>query len=65
MELVNSVDELRSSLSIRGISMPNFVKYSMRGLLQRWTKSSIIPSSKGEISLEGKQGPERGPFLSR
>ena len=34
VELVDSVDELRSSSSIRGISMPNFLKYLMRGLLQ-------------------------------
>ena len=33
VELVDSVDELRSSSSTRGISMPN-LKYSMRGLLQ-------------------------------
>ena len=31
--MVDSVDEVRSSSSTRGISMPNFVKYSMRGLL--------------------------------
>ena len=35
VEMVDSVDDLRSSSSIRGISMPNFVKYLMRGLLQR------------------------------
>ena len=34
VELVDSVDELRSSSSTRGISMPNFVKYLMRELLQ-------------------------------
>ena len=33
VELVDSVDDLRSSSSIRGISMPN-LKYLMRGLLQ-------------------------------
>ena len=33
VELVDSVDELRSSSSTRGISMPN-LKYLMRGLLQ-------------------------------
>ena len=40
-ELVDSVDELRSSSSIRGISMSNS-KQSMRGLLRHWTQSSII-----------------------
>ena len=34
VELVDSVDDLRSSSSTRGISMPN-LKYLMRGLLQR------------------------------
>ena len=33
VELVDSVDELRSSSSTRGISMPNFEVFSMRGLL--------------------------------
>ena len=41
------------------------LKYSMRGLLQHWTKSSIIPSSKGESVWRNKKGPERGPFPSR
>ena len=35
MELVDSVDDLMSSSSIRGISNAKFLKYSMRGLLQR------------------------------
>ena len=35
VEMVDSVDDLKSSSSIRGISMPNFFKYLMRGLLQR------------------------------
>ena len=34
VELVDSADELKTSSSIRGISMPN-LKYLMRGLLQR------------------------------
>ena len=33
MEMVDSVDEMRSSSSARGISMPNF-EYLMRGVLQ-------------------------------
>ena len=53
VELVDSVDELRSSSSTRGISMPNF--YSMRGLLQHWRKSSIIPSSKEELVWRNKR----------
>ena len=38
------------------------LKYSIRGLLQRWTKSSIIPSSIGE-SVWRNKSPERGRFL--
>ena len=34
VEMVDSVDELRSSSPLRGISMPNFEVYLMRGLLQ-------------------------------
>ena len=34
VEMVDSVDDLMSSSSTRGIQMPNFLKYSMRGLLQ-------------------------------
>ena len=58
VELVDSVDELRSSSSTRGISMPN-LKYSMRGLLQRRTKSSIIPISKGESVWRNKKPRKR------
>ena len=64
VELVDSVDELRSSSSTRGISMPIF-KYSMRGLLQPSTKSSIIPSSKGESVWRNKRPRKRTPFPSR
>ena len=45
VELVDSVDELRSSSSIRGISMPNFEVFDAR-IASALNKSSIIPSSK-------------------
>ena len=35
----------------------------MRGLLQRWTKSSIIPISKGRISLEEQKAQKQDSFL--
>ena len=63
VELVDSVDDLRSSSSTRGISMPNF-EVLHRGLLRHWTKSSIIPSSKGESVWRNKR-PEKGPFRSK
>ena len=34
VEIVDSVDDLKSSLSVRGIRMPEILKYSMRRLLQ-------------------------------
>ena len=40
------------------------LKHLMRGLLQHWTKSSIIPASKKNQS-GGTKGPEAGPFPSR
>ena len=45
VEMVDSVDDLMSSSSTRGIQMPN-LKHSMRGLLQHWTESSRIPASR-------------------
>ena len=64
MELVDSVDELRSSSSTRGISMPNFEVLDARiasGL------NKIIHNShfKRRISLEEQKSPEAGPFPSR
>ena len=39
------------------------LKYSMRGMLQPWTKSSIIPSSKRRISLEEQEAQKEDRFL--
>ena len=49
VEMVDSVDELRSSSSLRGISMPNFEVLDARiaSALHR-TESSIILTSKEE-----------------
>ena len=47
VELVDSVDELKSSSSVRGISMPNFEVLDAR-IASALKKSSRIPSSKGE-----------------
>ena len=64
VELVDSVDELRSSSSTRGISMPNFEVLDAR-IASALNK--IIPNShfKRRISLGGTKGPEAGPFPSR
>ena len=63
VELVDSVDELRSSSSTRGISMPNLEVLDAR-IASALNKISIIASSKGRISLEEQKGPEAGPFPS-
>ena len=62
MELVDSVDELRSSSSFRGISMPNFEVLDARiasGL------NRIIHNShfKGRISLEEQKAQKEDRFL--
>ena len=64
MELVDSVDELRSSSSIRGISMPNFLKYLMRGIASALKqKSSKIPQFKRRNQSGGtKRAQKEGPF---
>ena len=63
VEVVDSVDELRSSSSLR-VFQCRILKYLMRGLLQRLTKSSIILPSKEESVWRNKKRPEAGPFPS-
>ena len=64
VELVDSVDELKTSSSIRGISMPNFEVLDARITS---ALNNIIHNShfKRRIRLEEQKGPERGPFPSR
>ena len=59
MELVDSVDELRSSSSTRGISMPNF-EVDCFSIEQN---HPYIPVQK-ENQSGGTKGPEAGPFPS-
>ena len=54
VEMVDSVDDLKSSTSRRGIFNVEFLKYLMRGLLQRCEKSSIILTSKEESVWRNK-----------
>ena len=56
---VDSVDDLKSSCSVGGIRMPNFEVLAMRRLLQHWTESFIIPSSKGESVWRNKKPRKR------
>ena len=62
VELVDSVDELRSSSSTRGISMPNFEVLDAR-IASALNKIIHNSQFKRRISLE--ESPERGPFPSR
>ena len=62
VELVDSVDELRSSSSIRGISTPNFEVLDARiaSTLNKIIHNSI---SKKKISLEKQKAQEEDRFL--
>ena len=62
VELVDSVDELRSSLSIRGISMPNFEVLDARTAS---ALNKIIHNSqfKRRISLEEQEAQKEDRFL--
>ena len=64
VELVDSVDELRSWLSIRGILMPNFEVLDARTAS---ALNKIIHNShfKKKNQSGGTKGPEAGPFPSR
>ena len=63
VELVESVDDLRSLSSTRGISMPNFEVLDAR-IASALNKIIHNSQFKRKISLE-EQSPERGPFPSR
>ena len=64
VELVDSVDDLRSSSSTRGISMPNFEVLDARiaSALNKIIHNSLF---KRKISLEEQKAQKRGPFPSR
>ena len=62
MELVDSVDELKSSLSTRGTSMPNFEALDAR--IASALNKIIHNSHFKRISLEEQKSPEAGPFPS-
>ena len=62
MEMVDSVDELRSSSSTRGISMPNFEVFDARiaSALNRIIHNSHL---KRRISLEEQKAQKQDRFL--
>ena len=63
VEMVNSVDDLRSSSSIRCISMPNFEVLDAR-IASALNKIIHNSHFKRRISLEKQKGPEAEPFPS-
>ena len=64
VELVDSVDDLRSSSSTRGISMPNFEVFDAR-IASALNKIVHYSQFKRKNQSGGTKGPERGPFPSR
>ena len=64
VEMVNSVDDLKSSLCLRGMRMPNFDVLDARiaSALNRIIHNSHF---NRRISLDEQKRPKRGPFLSR
>ena len=64
VEMVESVDDLKSSSSVRETQMPNFEVLDARiaSALNRIIQNSHF---KRRISLEEQKGPEAGPFPSR
>ena len=64
VELVDSVDELKTSSSIRGISMPNFEVLDAR-IASALNKIIHNSHFKKKNQSGGTKGPEAGQFLSR
>ena len=64
VELVDSVDELRSSSSTRGISIPNFEVLDAR-IASALNKIIHNSPFKRRISLEEQKSPRRGLFPSK
>ena len=64
VELVDSMDDFKSSSSTRGISMPNFEELDAR-IASALNKIIHNSHFRRRISLEEQKGPEAGPFPSR
>ena len=62
MELVDSVDDLKSSCSVRGIQMPNFevLDAKIASALNRIIHNT---QSKRKVSLEEQKAPKEDRFL--
>ena len=64
VEMVDSVDDLKSSCSVRGISMPNFEVLDAR-IASALNKIIHNSHFKKKNQSGGTKGPEAGPFPSR
>ena len=64
VELVDSVDDLKSSSSIRGVSMPNFEVLDAKNCFSTEQNHPSFSFQKKNQS-GGTKGPETGPFPSR
>ena len=64
VELADSVDDLRSSSSIRSIPMPDFEVLDAR-IASALNKIIHNSHFKRKNQSGGTKGPERGPFPSR
>ena len=64
VDLVDSVDDIKSSCSVRGIRMPDFevLDAKIASALNRIIHNSHF---KRRVSLEEQKSPKRGPFPSR
>ena len=63
MELVDSVDDLKSSCSVRGTHGPNFEVLDAR-IASALNRIIHISHFKRKVSLEEQKSPKRGPFPS-
>ena len=61
VEMVDSVDDFKSSSSLRGISMPNFEVLDAR-IASALNKIILNSHFKRRISLEEQKGPKAGPL---
>ena len=63
MEMVESVDDLKSSCSVRGTQGPDFEVLDAR-IASALNRIIIIPNSRERVSMEEQKAPKRGPFPS-
>ena len=61
VELVDSVDEFKSSCSVRGIQMPNFEVLDAK-IASALNRIILNTQFKRKVSLEEQKAQKRGPF---